>query len=58
MIFWLGLIGGRMANFVSSLHSGGDGFDNVGFSLLGGLHVYGYEFFELLRFFGFMGMKF
>ena len=47
-----------MANFVLSLHSGGNGFDNVGFSLLGGLHVYGYEFSKLLRFSRFMNMKF
>ena len=44
MIFWLGLISGRMTNFVLSLHSGGDWFDNVGFSLLGRLHVYGYGY--------------
>ena len=44
MIFWLGLIGGRMASFVSSLHISGDEFNNVGFSLLGGLHVYNYEY--------------
>ena len=47
-----------MANFVLSLHSSGDGFGNVGFSLLGGLHVSGFEFFELLQFSGFMGMEF
>lgn len=37
-----------MADFGLSLHSGGDEFGDVGFLLLGGLHVYGYEFSGLI----------
>ena len=48
VIFYLGLNGGRMADFGLSLHSGGDEFGNVGFFLVGGLHLYGYEFSRLL----------
>ena len=46
LIFYLGLFGGRMADFGLSLHGGGDGY------------VYRYEFFGLIWFSRFMGMKF
>ena len=47
-----------MANFGLSLRGIGDGLDDVSFSLLDGCRFMGVKFSGLLRFFGFMGIKF